>query len=101
MDNDLDLTVEIVSAYVYRNPLRHDLVPEFMDLIFNKVSELRAKAPTPQNSADSANLTDTKELLQEDGVEEMVEVPPMVEEIGPETKGTSFFHGVYVEDDKC
>ena len=65
MDNDLDLTVEIVSAYVYRNSLRHDHVPEFMDLIFNKVSELRAKAPTPETSADSADLTGTKELLTE------------------------------------
>ena len=57
--------MEIVSAYVYRNSLRHDLVPEFMDLIFNKVSELRAKAPTPETSADSADLTGTKELLTE------------------------------------
>ena len=101
MDNDLDLVVEVVSAYAQKNKMSQSELIELIRAVHGLFVELDGKAPTPQNSADSANLTDTKELLQEDGVEEMVEVPPMVEEIGPETKGTSFFHGVYVEDDKC
>ena len=62
MDNKIDLTVEIVSAYVSKNTVRHDLVPQFIRDVHAVVAEL---APTPETSADSADLTGTKELLNE------------------------------------
>lgn len=58
MDNKLELTVEVVTAYLSENTLRHDLVPEFMDMVYAKVEELAAKAPTPQNSAKAKPLTE-------------------------------------------
>ena len=63
MDNVIELSVEIVSAYVSKNSLRYDLVPQFLRDVHSVVAEL---APHPQTLAQLSDLTGTKELLREE-----------------------------------
>ena len=83
MDNDLDLVVEIVSAYAQKNKMTQYELIETIRAVHDLFVELRAEndAPTPENSAKNADLTDTREPLFE------VDTP------------VSFFHGVNRNDD--
>ena len=68
MDNDLDLVVEVVSAYAQKNKMSQSELIELIRAVHGLFVELDGKAPTPQNSAKDDDLT-----------------------------GTSFFHGMYRE----
>ena len=81
MDNDFDLVAEIVSAYVSNNSCDRSELIELIQSVHDVFAKLRAKAPTPENSANDADLTDTREPLFE------VDTP------------VSFFHGVNRNDD--
>ena len=82
MDNDFDLVAEIVSAYVSNNSCDRSELIELIQSVHDVFAKLRAKAPTPENSAKNADLTDTREPL--------LEVPTPV----------SFFHGEREDDGK-
>ena len=82
MDNDFDLVAEIVSAYVGNNKCERWELPLLIRSVHDTFAELRAKAPTPENSAKYADLTDTREPLFE------VDTP------------VSFFHGEREDDGK-
>ena len=82
MDNDFDLVAEIVSAYVSNNSCDRSELIELIQSVHDVFAKLRAKAPTPENSAKYADLTDTREPL--------LEVPTPV----------SFFHGEREDDGK-
>ena len=82
MDNDLDLVVEVISAYAQKNKMNQNELIETIRAVHDLFVELRAKtAPTPENSAGNADLTDTREPLFE------VDAP------------VSYFHGVNLNDD--
>ncbi len=81
MDNDLDLVVEVISAYAQKNKMNQNELIETIRAVHDLFVELRAKAPTPENSANNADLTDTREPLFE------VDAP------------VSYFHGVNLNDD--
>ena len=81
MDNDFDLVAEIVSAYVGNNKCERWELPLLIRSVHDTFAELRAEAPSPENSANDADLTDTREPLFE------VDTP------------VSFFHGVNRNDD--
>ena len=81
MDNDFDLVAEIVSAYVSNNSCDRSELIELIQSVHDVFAKLRAKAPTPENSAKNADLTETREPLFE------VDTP------------VSFFHGVNRNDD--
>ena len=80
MDNDLDLVVEIVSAYAQKNKMSQSELIELIRAVHALFLELDGKAPTPENSAKYADLTDTREPLFE------VDTP------------VSFFHGEREDD---
>ena len=65
MDNDFDLVAEIVSAYVGNNECDQYQLIEMIRAVHDVFAELRAEAPTPQTSANDADLTDTREPLFE------------------------------------
>ena len=82
MDNDLDLVVEVISAYAQKNKMNQNELIETIRAVHDLFVELREKtAPTPENSANDADLTDTREPLFE------VDAP------------VSYFHGVNLNDD--
>ena len=83
MDNDLDLVVEVISAYAQKNKMNQNELIETIRAVHDLFVELRAEneAPTPENSANDADLTDTREPLFE------VDAP------------VSYFHGVNLNDD--
>ena len=49
MDNDLDLVVEVVSAYAQKNKMSQSELIELIRAVHALFLELDGKAPTPEN----------------------------------------------------
>ena len=69
MDNDLDLVVEVVSAYAQKNKMSQSELIELIRAVHGLFVELDGTAPPPPNSAKDDDLP-----------------------------GTVFFHGMYREE---